>query len=130
MPKRKFIENPIEPIRARVTIPPDGDGVFDYLQAINPAALNSELVYLVRLGYQFRSMCRDNRDRPESSLPKASAVTEARADGLETGSLSKTSKESSKQGEAPAARGGAGVNQFRALFGAAHRESHGMGKAV
>lgn len=54
MVQRKRSQNPDEALRVRVTIPPDGVGVLDYLKGISPAGLNMEILQLVHLGYQFR----------------------------------------------------------------------------
>lgn len=52
--QRKRSQSPGEALRVRVTIPPDGIGVLDYLKGISPAGLNMEILQLVHLGYQFR----------------------------------------------------------------------------
>jgi hypothetical protein len=54
MTQRKRSKNPGEVLRVRLTIPPDGVGVLDYLKGISPAGLNMEILQLVHLGYQFR----------------------------------------------------------------------------
>lgn len=54
MTQRKRSKHPGEVLRVRLTIPPDGVGVLDYLKGISPAGLNMEILLLVHLGYQFR----------------------------------------------------------------------------
>ena len=49
MVQRKRSQNPGEALRVRVTIPPDGVGVLDYLKGISPAGLNMEILQLVHL---------------------------------------------------------------------------------
>ena len=54
MAQRKRTEKPGDVLRIRVSIPPDGVGVQDYLKGVNPAGLNMEVLQLIHLGYQFR----------------------------------------------------------------------------
>ena len=82
MVRRKQSENSGEALRVRVTIPPDGIGVLDYLKGISPAGLNMEILQLVHLGYQFRMAMGRWSLPPFGQLLPAPAAVEASAASL------------------------------------------------
>lgn len=54
MAARKNSVKPGEMLRIRISIPPDGVGMQEYLTGLSPAGLNMEVLQLMHLGHQFR----------------------------------------------------------------------------
>lgn len=52
--QRKKSLKPADALRVRLTLPPDGIGLLDYLKGIGPGGLNVAILQLVHQGYQIQ----------------------------------------------------------------------------
>ncbi len=127
MVQRKRSEKPGEALRVRVTIPPDGVGVLDYLKGISPAGLNMEILQLVHLGYQFRIAMGRWSLPPSGHLPHAPAAVEASAAPLHI-SVPTCASQSIQVSAAEHMEEGASVaspldSKFKSMFGPAYERT-------
>lgn len=128
MPRRKTTAESAPPLRTRLTIYPDGDGMMEYLNNINVAGLHSEILHLMRMGFHFRNaLARRDGERGLNLAPFNQAVTmhAMTADTQSPANLDPKSGQAPRRDDS-SPEDVAGVEQFSRIFGAAHRRTAGL----
>lgn len=126
MTQRKRSKKPGEVLRVRVTIPPDGAGVLDYLNGISPAGLNMEILLLVHLGYQFR-MVMNRGGLPLFGQHSAPAAVEVpltpRAPSIPLGALENIKANAAEPSEEGAKIASPFAASFKTMFAPAYERT-------